>query len=270
MKILKHFCLLLILVFAMALAPVKTIESSQSVSAKDTITFIHISDPHICNLNGYHPFFIEKRKHFGNNTLRLTEFLKTMPEKYNCDFLTISGDNIDYFEAQTEKSGMLGTQTEQFARLLDYCNVPVYLTLGNHDIASYFVSPSLEYTNNQLSSARARAAWIKNVNSFKDGTYYSRILKIDTTTFRFIFLDNGYYRTKELSDPALPFLMDQSQLLWLDDQLKASDSDIEIIFMHIPISYKKSDDKIIKTEQLSVYSQKSDYYNILNSNENII
>ncbi len=263
MQNIKIYFSVLLLIFFISLTSI-TSASIDAFPGDDTITFIHLSDPHVCNLTAYHPFFIEKRQHFGNNTPRLTEFLKTIPKRTGSNFIVITGDNIDYFEAQTETHGVLGTQVEQYSRLLDVCNVPVFLTLGNHDIASFFVSPELKYTNNQLSADRARATWMKNVNCFKDGTYYSRIFTIDTTTFRLIFLDNGYYGTKELSDPALPFLMDQYQLLWLDDQLNASKSDVEIIFMHIPLPIEKFDNKEILSEPIATYSQKNNYYNILN------
>src|SRR5690625_7934319 len=32
---------------------------------RDTLSFLHISDVHFCNLNGYHPDFVEKRQHYG-------------------------------------------------------------------------------------------------------------------------------------------------------------------------------------------------------------
>lgn len=265
MKKIKFYFLSINLLLLTLVAPYFAIADtsiSDTSGKPDTITFIHVTDPHVCNLTGYHPFFIEKRLHFGNNAEPLTQFFKSIPGKYQSDFVVITGDNIDYYEAQTEKDGTLDTQIEQYSRLLDASNVPVYLTLGNHDIASYFVSPLLAYTNNQFNAGQARAAWMRNVPCFKDGTYYSRIFKIDTTTFRFIFLDNSYYGTKELTDESLPFLIDQSQLLWLDAQLKTSASDIEIIFMHMPLSNRKQDDKSILTEQLSTYSTKSKFYNL--------
>jgi len=255
---LMHLFLTLVVTFF----SIATATAAGTSAEPDTLTFIHITDPHVCNLTGYHPFFIQKRQHFGNNAEPLTQFLNSIPKKYQSDFVAITGDNIDYYEAQTEKGGMLDTQIEQYTRLLDASNVPVFLTLGNHDIASYFVSPVLAYTNNQFNSEQARAAWMRNAPCFKDGTYYSRVFKIDTTTFRFIFLDNGYNPTKELTGETLPFLIDQSQLLWLDAQLKTSTSDVEIIFMHKPLSYSKPADKSILTESLSIYSSKSKSYNL--------
>ena len=232
------------------------------ISGKDTVTFIHVTDPHVCNLTGYHPFFVQKRQHYGNNFRPLSDFFKTVPEKYRSDFVVITGDNIDYYEAQAEKGGVINRQIELYASLIDSVEIPVFLTLGNHDIASYFVGDDLSYTNDQLHSARARAAWMRNISSFKEGTYYSHILKIDTTVFRLIFLDNAYYGTKAFSDEALPFLIDPAQLLWFDAQLNSSPTDVEIIFMHMPLAYKKSEDKNVKTEPLTTYATKGKHFNL--------
>ena len=107
----------------------------------DTLTFIHITDVHICNLTGYHPAFVQKRQQFGNGITIYPEFLRTVPGKVKADFVVVTGDNIDYYEAETETGGMLDTQIEQYARILDNSQIPVYLTLGNHDIASYRITP---------------------------------------------------------------------------------------------------------------------------------
>ena len=233
--------------------------------SSDTLTFIHVTDPHVCNLTGYQPFFTEKRKHFGNNAEPLSQFLKTVPKQRKSDLVIITGDNIDYYEAETETGAMLDTQIEQYARLIEVSEIPVYLTLGNHDLASYSVNAgSTQILNNQFNAVRARAAWSRNAPCFKDGTYYSRVFEVEKTTIRFIFLDNGYYATEEVSDGLLPFIVDQPQLRWLDAQLKASDSDIEIIFMHMPLNYGKMEANKVLTEPISKYSAQGKYYNLFN------
>jgi len=110
-----------------------------AAGSPDTISFIHVSDLHFCNLTGYHPLFASMRQHYGNGSGPLVNFFKTVPDKLSSDFLVVTGDMIDYYEAETASGGMLDTEIEQFVMHLDVCNVPVYLTLGNHDISSYFV-----------------------------------------------------------------------------------------------------------------------------------
>jgi len=231
-------------------------------AGNDTLTFVHITDVHICNLTGYHPAFVQKRQQFGNGINTYPGFLKTVPEKVNADFVVVTGDNIDYYEAETEKGDMLDTQIEQYASLLENTKLPVYLTLGNHDIASYRITPGPWTGNNQLQAGKARAAWMRNVPCFKDGTYYSHVYKIDTTTFRLIFLDDAYYSTPEISDGELSFSVDPFQLRWLDAQMNASPSDVEIIFMHIPLPNAKPANEKIPTEATSTYSSKSELFNL--------
>ena len=233
-------------------------------SAKpDTLTFIHVTDIHVCNLAGYHPFFTAKRQHFGDNIRTFPVFLDSVSDRRNSDFIVITGDNIDFYEAENEKSEILDTQVEQYARLLDHCEIPVYLTLGNHDITSYIVNSDPAVRWSQVDAERARAAWIRNIPCFKEGTYYSHDFKIDTVTFRLIFLDNSYYASEEISDGVLNFIIDQYQLRWLDAQMKASPSDVEIIFMHEPLPYTASSVNKTLPEPLSGYSSKTKSYNLI-------
>jgi 3',5'-cyclic AMP phosphodiesterase CpdA len=244
--------------------------NSQSVnSGPDTITLIHITDPHICNLTGYNQFFAQKRRQFGENARPFSQLLDAVPAKYHAEFIAITGDNIDFYEAQTAKEDMLDTQIEQYSALLSHSRVPVYLTLGNHDIASYFADSESTYSTNQFNSEKARSTWIRNIPCFKEGTYYSKVYKVDTTTYRLIFLDNGYYSTNEVTDKQLPFTIDQSQLLWLNSQLKSSTSDFEIIFMHMPLPYSQTEGDKIISEPLSTFSAKTiRNYNLLSVLEN--
>ncbi len=48
---------------------------------------------------------------------------------------------IDYNETAVDKPNgeMVGNQVEQFKSLYDLCPVPLHLTLGNHDITTYWI-----------------------------------------------------------------------------------------------------------------------------------
>lgn len=229
----------------------------------DTITFIHITDPHVCNLAGYHPFFIQNRQHYGNNTIIFENFLKSFTKNHKADFVICTGDNIDFYEAENQNGKIIDTQIEQFTRLLDYSEVPFYLTLGNHDITSFFVISDSIIRHNQYQGGKARSSWIRNAACFKNGTYYSRLIGIDTTLFRLIFLDNSYYSTDNAKAGMPQFMIDQSQLLWLDAQLNELISDIEIIFMHMPLPYGQSSDNSVLTEAMDRYSSIINYDNLL-------
>ncbi len=237
--------------------------NARTAKPADTLTFIHVSDVHVCNMTGYDPAFVNQRQQFLKSAETFSEFLKTVPDRYNADFIVVTGDNIDYYGAETEQGNILETQVEQYADLLDQSEIPVYITLGNHDIGSYRASSATTYSSTQVVSGEARASWMRNVPCLKDGTYYSRTFKIDTVTIRMIFLDNSYNATTEIYDGVLPFIVDQYQLQWLDSQLSESSTDIEIIFMHIPVPYGQGAEGKMLSEQLSAFASKSKYYNLL-------
>ena len=90
---------------------------------------------------------------------------------------------------------------------------------------------------NQLQAGRAKATWIRNFDCFRDGTYYSRVYEVGNTTYRLIFLDNGFYQFKKEEGVVNPYI-DKPQLHWLKTELAASDDDVEIILMHIPFVKK--------------------------------
>jgi len=229
----------------------------------DTLTIIHVTDIHACNLIGYNAYFVSQRQHLSKNLETFTDFLKSAPSKYNADIFAVTGDMIDFYDAETVQGRMLATQVEQFAGSLEVSEIPVFLTLGNHDLSSYVVPKPSAYTGNQIQSEEARAAWMRNVACFKEGTYYSRIFQVDKLTLRLIFLDNGFLATEEFHDGVQQFIVDPYQLTWLDSELKASPSDIEIIFTHMPLPYGKKTSSSILSEPISTYSSKSKYYDLL-------
>jgi 3',5'-cyclic AMP phosphodiesterase CpdA len=202
-----------------------TFLSSTIFAQNDTLTVVQLTDIHICNLNAYHPEFVNLRQHYGNGAAPLTDFIEYKLWQLGADAIIITGDLIDYFNAETSDGNMLETQIEQFVPLYSSSVVPMFLTLGNHDITTYWINDSLELEQSQLDAYRARAAWIRNVSCFQEGTYYSRSFQINETTYRFLFLDNGY----SLGNGSY---LDKTQLDWLDGQVKQFADDPIIIFMH--------------------------------------
>lgn len=208
----------------------------------DTLTILHITDTHICNLTGYHPFFAQKRQQYGQGAAPLMKFYSMIPRQTNADLVVNTGDNIDFFQEESANGDMVDTQVERYARLLDFCPVTLLCTLGNHDISDYWVDSDSTYRTHQANAHQARAAWIRNVACFRDGTCYSRQFQVNDTQYRLIFLDNAYRTAK---DP-IPFVIDPMQLDWLNYQLQASKQDVEILFMHLPLPIEDANqDKII-------------------------
>ncbi len=60
----------------------------------------------------------------------------------DADAVIVTGNLIDYYEAAVDKPDgeMVGNQVEQFKSLYDLCPVPLHLTLGNHDITTYWIN----------------------------------------------------------------------------------------------------------------------------------
>jgi hypothetical protein len=114
---------------------------------------------------------------------------------------------------------------EQFAPLYFECPVTLHLVLGNHDIASYWIDEADVKESFQINVNRARAAWIRNIPSFQNGTYYSRDYAVGETSYRFLFLDNGY----SLKDGSV---LDPHQLDWLAHELESAAENPVVIFMH--------------------------------------
>jgi len=202
----------------------------------DTLKILHITDLHVIfNQAGYHPDMIESRKlkQYDQGENRLRQFLQEVPEKTNSDLVIGTGDLVDFFEAETADIKMMDLQAEQFSRLLSDYRIPVLLTLGNHDLFTFYWRDS-KLAHTQNFSGRARAAWTKNFDCFKNGTYYSKIFNVDRTTYRLIFLDDSFYQFLPEDKFEVPYI-DKAQLYWLNDQLNESDNDVEIILMHIPL-----------------------------------
>ncbi len=193
------------------------------------LTLVHISDIHVCNLAGLDSRFIEKRKHFGKGQETLRGFLESVPAKAQADAVVITGDLLDFYEAQAGDGAMRSGEVEAFAQLVRSSSIPLWPVVGNHDLTSYWFE-GVEFLNGQHNAQQARAAWIRNVRGFENGTWYSLVRRVGSTTYRLIFLDDGYGDLDEgdLADPA--------QLAWLNWQLAHGKGDTNLIFMHIPVT----------------------------------
>lgn len=234
------------------------------VSAQsDTLSFLHISDIHlIFNFDIVQKDLANDRLgwrssqensvisatgqkelvndcgHYGLGVVPFDRFLQKISRENKIDFVAITGDLVDFYEGEAQNNGILGSQVEQFSQLINKNNIPVYATLGNHDITQY--SWKNRRISTQSEAERARATWIRNVPCFQNGAYYSRIYNVGKTCYRLIFLDDGFDLFDIKGDFEIPYI-DKAQQDWLKSQFAASDDDIEIIFMHIPLGQGVSD-----------------------------
>ncbi len=202
---------------------------------KNSLSFLHISDTHVIfDLDFFQPDLAKNRSGYKNGVAPLQNFVETMPQKTESDFVLATGDLIDFFEGETTSHKMLEFQAEQLVNLTKKSQAPFYFVLGNHDIMSYSWGDGKRISS-QNNVGKARTAWIKAAACFNDGTYYSKIFEVGKTTYRFIFLEDGYYDFTDEENIQLPYV-DKPQLHWLESQIQESDKDVEIIVMHIPFS----------------------------------
>ncbi len=228
MKIFRLFCPA-VLICGLFSISVPRLASAQS----DTVSFVHITDTHlIFGLEHYQPDIIRLRKHYGNGIAPLKKMLDSLSTSKTTRFTAITGDMIDFTGATNADGDEHTYQIERFARLINSYPIPVFLNLGNHDIATYRWDGE-RMISSQWTAGKARAAWIRSAPAFGEGTYYSRLLTAGGTQYRLIFLDNGYNSAGEYEKSKPPYL-DRIQLEWLKEQLNESKDDVEIVLMHIP------------------------------------
>jgi hypothetical protein len=194
-------------------------------SAERSIEFIHITDSHVMDLSGVHPELVRMRKHYAHSADTLPEFLG---RKTSAAFVVATGDLIDAFCFEGADGSNVCGQLERFKSIHRRSRVPVYLTLGNHDVQRYRYSatpPSL--VSDRSIAAEARAAWRSNFKCFRKGTYYSFRKKVGRTSYLFLILDNGDTRDAAFTS---------AQLQWLNKQVSSCRDHAVILATHIPLA----------------------------------
>jgi hypothetical protein len=198
--------------------------SPLSWAAEPSLEFIHITDSHVMDLTGVHPELANMRKHYAHSADTLPEFLG---RKTPAAFVLATGDLIDAFCFEGAKGGDVCGQLDRFKSIYGHSRVPVYLTLGNHDVQRYRYSaapPSL--VSDRSIAAEARAAWRSNFKCFRKGTYYSFRKKAGKTSYLFVILDNGDTRDAAFTS---------AQLQWLNKQISSNRDHAVILATHIPL-----------------------------------
>lgn len=193
---------------------------------KETLKILHTSDIHtVYNLDKCNPIFYNLRKRLLGASDSLKNFFAKVPNKVDADMVVITGDLIDYFEADINKSNKVSCQVQQFATVTELCPVPLYLTLGNHCLTSYWINEEdSSKMQTQVYADKVRAEFIRNISCFKHGTYYKKIFEVGKVKYHLFFLDNGSF----LPDGRY----DKTQLAWLEQELKNVGDDPVILFAH--------------------------------------
>jgi len=224
-----------VLVLCLFLAPACS-RTAPTAKQSDSFTILHLSDTHVCQLEGAHPRLVEKRQQYNQGFNALRRVLAVLPERVDAEAAAITGDMLDSWEIESPEGKLLTNQVERFAAAASSSPVPLWLTLGNHDIRTHAVSQRVVARKGNPSTLQphaeaARSAWVRRMECFRDGTYYYKDITVGSSAWRLYFLDDGYY----LEDDPYGNLWDVAQLYWLENELDKTPERKAILFFHIPL-----------------------------------
>jgi len=231
-RVLPIFHILALSVFLMAACS----RTEPTAQQKDSFRILHLSDTHVCQLAGARPQLVEKRQRYDKDFESLYRVLTVLPEQVRADAVAITGDLVDSWEIESAEGNLRTNQVDRFAAAASPVRIPLWLTLGNHDIRTHAVSQRIESRKGNPSTLQphaeaARAAWTRWMPCFRDGTYYFKDIQVGQTPWRLYFLDDGYY----LDDDPIGNLWDVAQLYWLENELDKTPDRKAILFFHIPL-----------------------------------
>ncbi|MFB3826798.1 MAG: metallophosphoesterase [Bryobacteraceae bacterium] len=198
------------------------------------VDFIHVTDTHVLDLKGVAAPLVKAREHFADGERRLAALLAGAGRPASASFALITGDLTDAFSFTAADGGVVRGQVEAFRRATAKSPIPVFLTLGNHDIQHYGLAPGgAKPAADQWLAGAARASWIRTARCFREGTYYHLVKQAGRTRYVFLVLDNGYAASGSPERPAVA--MAHEQLYWLRASARANADAVLILAMHIPL-----------------------------------
>ena len=197
--------------------------------AGEFLDFYHLSDTHVSHLAGVDARIVatlaQKRDANQHLSAALDRFARDPAPPA---FVVITGDMVEGYSLAAAKGGMVGSQIETFQKLIDGSRVPVYPTLGNHDLTQYQAG-SEKASGDQSGAASARRTWMRVVPRFREGTYYAFTQSAGRVTYRFLMLDDG-----EAEGLDAPFA--QAQAAWAKQQAASHPNEKIVLAMHIPLA----------------------------------
>jgi predicted MPP superfamily phosphohydrolase len=204
-------------------------------ATESTLDFIHMSDTHVIHGPGIDPRLVAMRKMFAHTIKTLPEQLAAFDQQRLADFVMITGDLIDVYSFLGADGGVVEGQVEAFGRIVQGSPIPVYAALGNHDVQHYGVYNERLLADQSIVE-KAKAAWIRNVPCFANGTYYDFSRVVGGTRWHFAMLNNGFYGHLPPNAPkrSAEYTFGRGQLDWLNAKLQAAPNDPFLLGIHIP------------------------------------
>lgn len=203
--------------------------------ARTSLDFVHLTDTHIIHPTGVHPKLIQMRAIFAHTRAALPADLAVFRRDWKAAFAFITGDLIDVYSFLGADGAVVTGQVEAFARIVARSPLPIYPGLGNHDVQHYGLTGDGRLAPDQSNVEQAKAAWVRNVPAFHDGTYYAFRREVGGTQWRFIMLNNGFYG--HLPDPTRrppEHGLGRGQADWLAAQCRRHPNDPLVLGAHIP------------------------------------
>ncbi|MEK7750613.1 MAG: metallophosphoesterase, partial [Acidobacteriota bacterium] len=199
-------------------------------AAGPAVDFIQITDTHVVDLAGVHPALVKAREHFAKTGAAFERYLEGVAKPPRPAFLLHTGDIADAYCFDRAAGPEVCRGVERSKPILKRSPVPVYLTLGNHDIQAYrHKDGNPRLIADHSVAPRARAEWSKAAKSLRNGTYYSFKRRAGNTSYIFLVLDNG--ERSLAKDSAFS----AGQLAWLKRQVAANPKAALILVMHVPL-----------------------------------
>jgi hypothetical protein len=198
-------------------------------AAEPALDFVHISDTHLADLADAHPELAKMRAHPGAGGSTLRAVLARLAAPPSPAFVLLTGDILDAWSFDGPSGSPVHGQVRLFKSAHDASKVPLFLTLGNHDIQRYgYNSETRKLVGDQSVAAEARREWSRTFQCFRRGTYYEFRKKVGRVSYRFLVLDNG--------DMDKDARFTEAQVEWFREQLAAGSRDPIIVVMHVPFN----------------------------------
>lgn len=197
------------------------------------VEFLHLTDTHVTDLSAVAAPIAKARAHFGATGEALAKFLAGGERPAGGEFILITGDLIDGYTFVAGDGRRVSGQIEAFQRATRASPVPLFVLLGNHDLAHYGLSAAQKPAADQSVAGEARAAWSAAVPALRGGTYYMFERQAGAARYVFVMLDNAY--SAGGSDDKGGFRMAHEQLFWLRRQAEAQRGATLIVGLHVPL-----------------------------------
>ena len=197
--------------------------------ADASLDFVQLSDTHLINPGEIHPALASALQNKKDSAARLPGVLRDLDAHVKPAFVLITGDLIDGYLYEGTSGQPVRGPMRTLQQILARSPIPIYPTLGNHDITRYHHDPAKTApAADQLIAAEARAEWARAIPNFSEGTYYAFTKQVGATTYVFLALDDGDGLGRNLDYSA-------AQVAWVKRQIAAHSADPVILTMHIPL-----------------------------------